>query len=277
MGRPFVKMNGLGNDFVVVEALEAPFKPTHDVVRAIASRGGGVGCDQLIVLEPSENANAFMRIWNADGLEVEACGNAARCVGWLLMQALRREAVTIETVVGVLHATRAGEGLITVDMGVPGLEWGEIPLSGPMDTRELDLRMDGGHGGPGCVSVGNPHLVFFVADVLATPVMALGPWFETHKRFPARTNVEFTQVLARDHLRVRVWERGVGVTTACGTGACAAVVAASRRDLADRTATVTLDGGDLTIEWRESDDHLLMTGPIAVEFVGRLPAMEVAL
>jgi diaminopimelate epimerase len=276
MGRPFVKMNGLGNDFVVVEALSEPFAPTHHTVRAIAHRGGGIGCDQLIGLERSEKADAFMRIWNADGGEVEACGNAARCVAWLLMTALRRDHASIETVAGVLLATRAGEDRITVDMGPPGLTWEEIPLSGPMETRELDLRMDGAVGGPGCVSVGNPHLVFFVTDVLATPIMALGPWFETHRRFPARTNVEFAQVMARDRLRVRVWERGVGVTKACGTGACAAVVAAARRDLADRTATVELDGGELLIEWREGDDHVLMTGPTAVEFVGRLPDLEVA-
>jgi len=276
MSRPFVKMNGLGNDFVVVEAASRPFTPSRDEARAIADRASGVGCDQLIGLERSGVADIFMRIWNADGGEAEACGNATRCVAWLLLQATGRESVRIETLAGVLEATAAGAGAVTVDMGAPGLDWRDIPLAGPADTRELDLRVEAANGGPGCVSMGNPHVVFFVADVEATPVAALGAWLEHHRRFPQKANIGFAQIQGPDRIRLRVWERGVGVTLACGTGACAALVAAHRRDLTGRAATVQMDGGPLEIQWRESDGHVLMTGPASIDFIGRLTELEMA-
>ena len=273
MRHPFLKMNGLGNDFVVVEAGSAPFAPAPAEARAIADRTSGIGCDQIIVVSPSRWADAVMRIWNADGGEVRACGNAARCVGWLLMEATGRDVARIETAAGVLEAHRAGGGAVTVDMGVPGLGWRDIPLAWEMDTRQIELRIDPLLQGPGCVSMGNPHVVFFVPDVEAAPVAEAGAAIETHWLFPERVNVGFAGIIAPDRIRLRVWERGVGLTRACGTGACAALVAAHRRGLTGRAATLELDGGALAIDWRTGDDHVLMTGPVAVEFTGRLPVM----
>jgi len=275
MSRPFLKMNGLGNDFVVVEARSQPFAPSVAEARAIADRDSGVGCDQLIAIEASPTADAFMRIWNADGGAVEQCGNAARCVGWLLMEATGRDTARLDTPGGLLTIERAGVGAVTVDMGKPGLDWRDIPLEEPMDTRGIELQVGPIDNPvlhtPGAVSMGNPHVVFFVADAETAPVREVGSMIEHHRLFPQRTNVEFCQVKARDRLRVRVWERGVGVTRACGTGACAALVAAARRAFCDRKATVEMDGGDLIIDWRRADDHVLMTGPVAVEFTGTLP------
>jgi len=270
MNRPFVKMNGLGNDFVVVDAGAGPFRPTPAEVRAIADRQRGVGCDQLIALEPSRTGHAFMRVWNADGGEVGACGNGARCAGWLVMQAAGREIIDLETAAGVLSVRDAGREFVTVDMGAPGLGWRDIPLAQPMDTDQIDLCVQAGWPPPGCVSMGNPHVVFFVLDAEAAPVRRLGPIVERHALFPERANVGFAQIVGRDRIRLRVWERGAGLTKACGTGACAALVAAHRRDLADDTATVEMEGGELVIRWRPDDGHVLMTGPIAVEFTGRL-------
>jgi diaminopimelate epimerase len=268
-------MNGLGNDFVVVEARSAPFAPTPDQARAIADRASGIGCDQIISIEPSARADAFMRIWNADGGQVEACGNATRCVGSLLMQASGRDQAAIETVAGVLYATREADGRITVDMGPPGLDWTDIPLAEAMDTRGIELQVGPIDAPvlhtPGCVSMGNPHVVFFVPDVSAAPVREVGPMIEHHLLFPERTNVGFAQIKARDRIALRVWERGAGETKACGTGACAALVAAARRGLTGRRAVIELTGGELAIEWRETDGHVLMTGPATLEFTGSLP------
>ncbi|HEY2357585.1 MAG TPA: diaminopimelate epimerase [Phenylobacterium sp.] len=278
MSRPFLKMNGLGNDFVVVEARSAPFAPTADDVRAIADRASGVGCDQLIAIEPpvpgeGDGVDARVRFWNSDGEEVSACGNGTRCVGWLLMQASGQDQAVIETKAGRLVATRAGERLVSVDMGKPGLDWQEIPLASAHDTAALDAKLTDEPAlatAPGCVSMGNPHVVFFVDDIDAAPITAAGPAIERHPLFPEQVNVGFAQILGRDRIRLRVWERGAGLTKACGTGACAALVAAARRDLTDRTATLVLDGGELLIEWRD-DDHVIMTGPAAVDFAGELP------
>ena len=275
MSRPFLKMNGLGNDFVVVEARTAPFAPSAAETQALARRDGGVGFDQLIAVEPSARADAFMRIWNADGGQVDACGNATRCVGWLLMEASGRDEATIETNAGLLHTRRAGDKIVAVDMGEPGLDWRQIPLEEEMDTRGIELQVgpidDPILHTPGAVSMGNPHVVFFVPDAATAPVAEVGPMIEHHRLFPEGVNVGFAQIVARDRIRLRVWERGAGLTLACGTGACAALVAASRRGLTDRKATVELDGGELVIDWRESDNHVLMTGPVAVEFTGTLP------
>jgi len=273
MSRPFLKMNGLGNDFVVVEARSAPFAPSAADVRAIADRASGIGCDQLIAIEPADDADARVRFWNADGEEVAACGNGTRCVGWLLMQAKGSDQAVIETRAGRLYAERAGERLVSVDMGEPRLAWDEIPLSEPHDTRALDVKLydhPALTSPPGCVSMGNPHVVFFVADSAAAPVREAGPAIERHPLFPEHVNVGFAQIEDRQTIRLRVWERGAGLTLACGTGACAALVAAARRDLTDRTATVLVDGGELLIEWRD-DNHVIMTGPAAVDFAGELP------
>ena len=273
MSRPFLKMNGLGNDFVVVETRSAPFNPTAAEVRAIADRKAGVGCDQLIVVEASDDADAHVRFWNADGEEVSACGNGTRCVGWLLMQASGKDQAVMTTKAGRLVATRAGERLVSVDMGEPGLAWGDIPLAEDQDTAALGLALYD-HADlmapPGCVSMGNPHVVFFVPDAESVPVARIGPVVEHHPLFPQQVNVGFAQILGRDRIRLRVWERGAGLTRACGTGACAALVAAARRDLTDRQATLVLDGGELFIDWRD-DGHVVMTGPAAVDFMGELP------
>jgi diaminopimelate epimerase len=273
MARPFLKMNGLGNDFVVVETRTEPFVPSAAEVRAIADRAAGVGCDQLIAVEPAEGADARVRFWNADGEEVSACGNGTRCVGWLLMQSTGKDEAVIETKAGRLVARRAGERLVSVDMGPPRLDWREIPLAQAQDTRALDVKLYD-HPAlsvpPGSVSMGNPHVTFFVADLAATPITEIGPVVERHPLFPEHVNVGFAQVEARDRIRLRVWERGAGLTKACGTGACAALVAAARRDLVDRAATLVLDGGELFIDWR-ADDHVIMTGPAAVDYAGELP------
>jgi diaminopimelate epimerase len=275
MSRPFLKMNGLGNDFVVVEARSAPFAPTAEEVRAIADRERGIGCDQLVSIEPSATADARVRFWNADGEEVGACGNASRCVGWLLMEASGRDRAVLETDGGLLTATRAGDKVVSVDMGAPRLGWKDIPLEEEMDTKGIELQVgpidDPILHTPGCVSMGNPHVVFFVPDAEAAPVVQVGPMIEHHRLFPEGVNVGFAQIKARDRIRLRVWERGAGLTRACGTGACAALVAAHRRNLTDRKAVLELDGGELVIEWRESDGHVIMTGPAQVDFTGMLP------
>ncbi len=280
MSRPFLKMNGLGNDFVVVEARTAPFEPTAEKVRALAHRTTGIGFDQLIVIAPAEDADAanlahaYVRFWNADGEEVSACGNGTRCVGWLLMQASGSDQAVITTKAGRLVATRADERLVSVDMGEPGLGWEEIPLAEAHDTRALELATPlfdhfALSSPPGCVSMGNPHVVFFVPDIDTAPIAEAGPVVEVHPLFPEHVNVGFAQIRGRDRIRLRVWERGAGLTKACGTGACAAMVAAARRGLVDGAVTLELDGGDLLIEWRE-DGHVVMTGPAAVDFAGEL-------
>jgi len=274
MSRPFLKMNGLGNDFVVVEARSAPFEPSAADVRAIADRTTGVGCDQLIVIEPGEGVDARVRFWNSDGEEIGACGNGTRCVGWLLMQASGKDHAVMESRAGLLVASRVGERLVSVDMGKPRLDWADIPLAREQDTRALDVTLyedSALTGAPACVSMGNPHVVFFVDDLEAAPVAAAGPAIERHPLFPQGVNVGFAQVINRDRIRLRVWERGAGLTKACGTGACAALVAAARRGLTERSAVLELDGGELLIEWRAEDDHVIMTGPAAVDFAGELP------
>ena len=275
MTRPFVKMNGAGNDFVVVNALETPFTPTADQARAIADRNTGEGCDQLIALEPSDRADAFMRVWNADGGTVETCGNALRCVGWLLLESTGLDHVRIDTFGGSTTARRAADGRITVDMGAPRLDWTQIPLDEAMDTRGIELQVgpidDPVLHTPGAVSMGNPHVVFFMDHAPDDAfVRGMGSLIEHHPRFPEGVNVGFAHVLAPDHIRLRVWERGAGLTRACGTGACAALVAASRRGLTDRAAAVDMDGGELRIEWDEATGHVFMTGPVEVERTGTL-------
>ena len=268
---PFLKMHGLGNDFVVIDARRQSVELDGERTRRIADRRRGVGCDQLILIEPARNlgADVFMRIRNADGGEVEACGNAARCVADLLLKESGSRHVVIETEAGLLDAEAAGEGLISVDMGPARLDWREIPLAKPMDTLHMDLSLDGLRDPVG-VNVGNPHAVFFVPDAEAVDLALLGRTLEHHSLFPERANIEVATVLSPEKIRMRVWERGVGITRACGTGACATLVAAVRRKLAGRRAEVVVDGGSLDIEWL-ANNHLRMTGPVAVSFSGQLP------
>jgi diaminopimelate epimerase len=275
MTRPFVKMNGAGNDFVVVNALETPFAPTADQARAIADRTTGEGCDQLIALEPSNCADAFMRVWNADGSVVETCGNALRCVGWMLLQSTGKDQVSIDTLGGPTTARRVADGRIKVDMGAPRLDWEQIPLDEAMDTRGIELQVgpidDPVLHTPGAVSMGNPHVVFFMDHAPDDAfVRGTGSLIEHHPRFPEGVNVGFAHVIAPDRIRLRVWERGAGLTRACGTGACAALVAAARRGLTGRAATIEVDGGELWIEWDEATGHVFMTGPVEVERTGTL-------
>lgn len=274
MGRPFVKMNGLGNDFVVVEARDQPFRPSEDEVRAICDRATGEGCDQLIAIEPGEGGRAFMRVWNADGSMVETCGNALRCVGWLLMQASGQDSAEIMTAGGLTRAFSGGDRRVSVDMGEPGLDWTQIPLAEEMDTRGIELQIgpidEPVLHTPGAVSMGNPHVTFFAdRDFDDAFVKASGSLIEHHPLFPEAVNVGFARVLGPDRIRLRVFERGAGLTRACGTGACAALVAANRKGLVGRGATMVLDGGDLEVEWRE-DGHVWMTGPVEVERTGTL-------
>ncbi len=274
MARPFLKMNGAGNDFVVVDALSTPFAPTAEQARAIADRATGQGCDQLIAIEPSDGADAFMRVWNADGGVVETCGNALRCVGDVLMRATGKDRVVIDTAAGPTVATRAPEGRVRVDMGPPRLGWTEIPLAEEMDTRGIELQVGPIDAPlvhtPGAVSMGNPHVVFFTDRLDDGFVRGTGSLIEHHPLFPEGVNVGFAHVLAPDHIRLRVWERGAGLTKACGTGACAALVACARRGLTGRSATVDVDGGRLSIDWDEASGHVFMTGPVEVERTGAL-------
>jgi len=270
MEHRFTKMHGLGNDFVVLDVRETGLVLRPEQIRAIANRRTGVGCDQFIVIEPAKDAHAdvFMRILNADGSEVEACGNATRCIADLVMEQTGRDHTIIETVVGLLDAHPTADGRISVDMGPVKLDWREIPLADPVDTGSVPLEV-GPLANPVAVNVGNPHAVFFVDDAEAVDLERWGPQIETHDMFPARINVEVVQVLNDSQLRMRVWERGVGITQACGTGACASLVAAARRKLTGRRAEVILDGGPLEIEWMP-DNTVQMTGPVARSFSGVL-------
>jgi diaminopimelate epimerase len=268
----YFKMNGCGNDFVIIDARSRGSLPlSQKQARDIADRKIGLGCDQVIAVERSIRGDAYMRIWNASGGEVEACGNAARCVAWLLMEEGGATSRRIETPAGMLYAERAGDKVITVDMGSPLLRWEEIPLARPMDTARMNFSA-GGYEGPGAVNLGNPHVVFFVDDVNAVPIETLGPQVERDQMFPEGVNAGFAEVRSPRLIRLRVWERGVGVTKACGTGACAAAVAAHRQGRSERMVEVLADGGSLEIEWRAGDDRVLMTGPIELEATGELPA-----
>ena len=271
-------MNGCGNDFVVIDARGAGALPLSQAqAKAIADRETGVGCDQVIAIESSMRADAFMRIWNADGGEVAACGNASRCVAWVLFEETGAGHAKIETAAGLLRAERAGPQDVTVDMGSPLLKWEEVPLSRAMDTVRMDYSHDIGlmelrH--PGACNMGNPHAVFFVPSLLALPVAMIGAKVQADPLFPEGVNVGFAEVLGSDAIRLRVFERGAGLTKACGTGACAAVVAAHRQGLTGRRVRVELDGGVLDIDWNGDDDRVRMTGPVELEGEGVLRFSE---
>ncbi len=270
-GTAFIKMHGLGNDFVIFDGRQTAIRLSEDAVRAIADRHTGVGCDQLIVIEAAKvgsGADAFMRIRNADGGEVEACGNAVRCVASLIMVETGRDAATVETLAGRVRCRRTADGRITADMGAPVENWSGIPLAAATDSLHLDMGA-GQLTDPVGVGMGNPHAVFFVDDVDAVALGELGPELEVHPLYPKRANIEVAQICGPDLIRVRVWERGAGLTRACGTGACAVLVAAHRRGLVGRKSVVQLDGGRLHIEWA-ADGHVLMTGAIATSFEGHI-------
>ncbi|MBL8645265.1 MAG: diaminopimelate epimerase [Rhodospirillaceae bacterium] len=260
-------MHGIGNDFVVLDARNHALNLPQATAKTLADRRWGVGCDEILIIErPRNGGDAFMGVRNADGTVAEQCGNGVRCVADLLMNELGKSRLTIETLGGPVIATRAKSGLISIDMGPAKLDWREIPLSENRDTLHLGIG-EGPLSDPVGVSMGNPHAVFFVPNAEAVDLANIGPKLEHHALFPERANIEVIQVLSRTHLRMRVWERGSGITQACGTGACASAVAAVRRGLAERAVNITLDGGDLQLEWRE-DGHVIMTGPVAYVFDG---------
>ena len=275
-GRSFIKMHGLGNDFVVMDGrkIPVPFDPLE--VQLIADRHTGIGCDQLLVLGPSEQADAFMHIFNADGTEADACGNGARCVVSLMMKETGAARATLETNAGLVNGFDSGDGIVTVDMGPVRTEWDEIPLKEEQDTLHLDLAVaqDGKPDedpliwDPIAVNVGNPHLVYLVKNPFAVDLERIGPVLENAPIFPERTNVGLALINGEDTIRLRVWERGAGITPACGTAACAALVAAVRRELMGRSAVVEMDGGILGVHWREDNNHIMLTGPVATSFEG---------
>ncbi|XSG81911.1 MAG: diaminopimelate epimerase [Methyloligella sp. ZOD6] len=273
---PFRKMNGLGNDFVVLDARLHDLPRDPETIAAIADRETGIGCDQVIVLEPSSRADLFMRIYNADGSEVGACGNATRCVAALAAVEQERLSVKIETEAGVLPAEVGADGMVAVDMGIPRLRWDEIPLDEEFhDTKRIELQLgpidDPVLHSPAVINVGNPHCIFFVDDLSSHDLSRFGPMVEHFPLFPERVNVSLAEVTGDDALKLATWERGAGLTKACGTAACAAAVSAARRKLTGRKVTVSLPGGDLVIDWRSTDDHILMIGPYALDFEGMLP------
>jgi diaminopimelate epimerase len=281
MSITFRKMNGLGNDFVVLDARAKSIPLSASAVRAISNRGKGVGCDTVVVLERSARATVKASFFNADGSESPSCGNATRCIALLLSQSDSVAEPVIETSGGILRTRVLDGSRVTVDMGVPKFRWNEIPLAEPFnDTRKIELQIGPIDKpilhSPSVVNVGNPHCVFWVDDVDAYKLERFGPILENHPLFPERANVSVAQVTSRGSLRLRVWERGVGITQACGTGACAAAVCASRKGLTDRSVQVGLPGGDLEIEWRQ-DGHIWMTGPAKLDYESSLdPALMTA-
>jgi diaminopimelate epimerase len=269
MGKvPFLKMHGLGNDFVVLDFRRMAVTVSAAGARALADRRSGIGCDQLIVLEPPRHpvAQVLMHIRNSDGSEAQACGNATRCVADLVYRETGHRRVWIETVAGLLEAEVLHDGRISVDMGPARTDWREIPLARAVDTDHVEVSA-GPLADPVCTNIGNPHATFFVEDVETIDLATLGERLEHHPMFPLRANIGVARICDRGHIRLRVWERGAGITPACGSGACAAVVAAHRRGMADRCARVELDGGFLEIAWRE-DWHVVMTGPATLSFEG---------
>jgi len=271
----FRKMHGLGNDFVVLDQRVDPVRIDAAAARSLADRRTGIGCDQLLLLEPPRDprAQVFMRILNPDGSEAEACGNGTRCVAALLGAETGAKSLRIETVAGLLSAEILGDGCVTVDMGEAKTGWRDIPLARAMDTLRVDLAL-GPLSEPVCTSIGNPHATFFVTDVESMDtgeLRRLGAVAEHDKLFPERANIGVATVRRDGAIRLRVWERGAGLTLACGSGACAALVGACRRGLTGRRATVVVDGGNLDIEWRE-DAHVMMTGPVALPFEGSFDA-----
>jgi len=277
--RDFVKMNGLGNEIVVVDLRRGARQDAQPIAAGEARAAAGqVPYDQLMALYPARSgSDALVRIYNNDGSEAGACGNGMRCVASLVSAETGKAQLNFETSAGAIACWRAADGLFTVDMGAPRFRWDEIPLSDPMpDTRAIDLQF-GPPGAPilrapSVVNMGNPHAIFWVEDPQAYDLRRIGPELEHDKLFPERANITLAATPARDRVVIRTWERGAGLTKACGSAACAAAVAAARLSRTGRKVTVTLPGGDLAIEWRESDDHVLMTGPVEYEHRGRFDA-----
>ena len=273
MKKPFIKMHGLGNDFVVLDSTKNQYNINKTSIQLIANRRFGVGCDQVIEMRHSDKEDIYMKIYNADGTEAAACGNAARCIAGLLFASSPKKEVSIETVAGVLKAKSEENGLIKVDMGKPKFFWKDIPLS--MNISEInfeELTLKNGLA----INIGNPHIVFFVKDLDAVDINRIGPLIENNSLFPEKVNVEICQLENRKKIKVLVWERGAGNTLSCGSGACAALVAAYKNSLCEPQAEIVLDGGSLNITWNiGSDEHVIMSGPIAVSFLGDLSTLGI--
>jgi diaminopimelate epimerase len=276
--RSFVKMNGIGNEIVVVDLRENAAKIAPEEARAAAAPAGAP-YDQLMALYPprTPGTDAFIRIYNNDGSEAGACGNGMRCVASLVFDQTGKDALTFETAAGLLNCWKGADGLFTVDMGKPRFAWNEIPLAEEFrDTRAIELQIGPIDKpvlhSPAVVNMGNPHAVFWVDDVNAYDLAKFGPLLENHPIFPERANITLAHIVSRDAIVIRTWERGAGLTKACGSAACAAAVAAARLRRTNRKVRVTLPGGELTIDWRESDDHVMMTGPVEFEFTGKFDA-----
>jgi len=269
--KTFLKMHGIGNDFVILDARKAHFTLDEKNVRRIANRRTGVGCDQLLVIESSNRADAFMRIYNADGFEVGQCGNGIRCIAALVMEEAHKDNVTLETRSGV-HFCHRVPGGIAIDMGEPIFDWRKIPMSEERNTLHVGLRM-GALNDPAALSIGNPHVVFFVDEAGAIDLENLGPKIENYFLFPERVNVSVAKVQGENQIRLRVWERGTGITLGCGTAACATLVAAARRGLTGRKASILMDGGNLSVEWRD-DNHIILSGAIETSFSGNIDLPE---
>jgi diaminopimelate epimerase len=278
--RLVAKMNGLGNEIIILDLRGASLTVSGPEARAIG-RGNGLAFDQLMVLDAprSAGADAFLTIFNSDGSQAETCGNGTRCAAFILSRDTPRDRIVLETAAARLECLRLGETLFAVDMDEPRFAWNEIPLRDPFfDTRKIELQIGPINAPilhtPSAVNIGNPHAIFWVDDIEAYDLCKIGPLLENHPIFPERANISLAHVTSREHIRLKVWERGAGLTRACGSAACAALVAASRKDLTGRRATVSLPGGDLDILWRESDGHVTMTGPVEFEFDRRLdPAL----
>ena len=276
-GRAFAKMNGLGNEIVVLDLRGTKLSVSAAEARAIHATES-LAFDQLMVVHDpvTTDTEAFVRILNNDGSESGACGNGTRCVAYMMMRGGAADRIVVETRAGQLECLRRGDLSFTVDMGPPRLDWQEIPLARPApDTRAIELSLGALHA-PAVVNMGNPHAIFFVDRIEDHDLATLGPKLEHDPIFPEKANISLAQVLSRDHVRLKVWERGVGLTLACGSAACATLVAAARRGLTGRTARITLPGGDLFIDWRESDGHVMMTGPVEMEFESHFAATTFA-
>lgn len=273
-GLPFWKMNGLGNDFFILDMRENEMPLSPEACQTLGARGGAFGCDQIITLTRDKADTTIMTIHNADGSPAEACGNASRCVGWLLMEEAGTDDVRFLTPAGINQAVRTGPMAVRVDMGQPGLHWQDIPLAEQMDdTRFIDIKLGPIDRpvlwGPSAVSMGNPHCVFFVEKVQDHAIDRFGPLIENHPLFPQGANVSIAEVQDATTIRVRVWERGAGLTKACGTAACAVLVSAVRRRLTGRSATILMDGGPLEVDWDETTNHVFLSGPVDLEFEGQ--------
>ena len=273
MKKPFIKMHGLGNDFVIIDSRNNNYLINYETIKIISNRRFGIGCDQVIEMRESKTADIFMKIYNSDGSEAEACGNASRCVAGILFASTPKKKISIETISGIINAESEVNGNIKVDMGEPRFLWNEIPLN--ENVKKINFEQFSLKNGL-TVNMGNPHIVFFVENLNNINIDEIGPFIETDKLFPQRINLEICQIINRNKIKALIWERGAGKTLACGSGACAVLVAACKNGLSNETAEIMLDGGSLNISWNiNSNNHVIMSGPVSVSFLGDFSTLGV--